>query len=196
MESNGQKNVIAEKGTYVKIRYCLKTAEGEYVKGDPREGLAVLEIFTGYNQLIPGLERRLVGKEAGEKMQARLPSGEAFGPYRPEQVKEKGYDEFPEGRKLEEGRWAMARDERTGTAYGYFVKKKGQDKIVLDYNHPLAGQDLIYDLEILEVRPATEEEQALLRPCEGPETDRDQGSGVRGQAPRPRPDGSERGKGS
>ena len=144
----------------------MKTGDGEYVKGDPREGLAILEIFTGYSQLIPGLERRLVGRRAGEKIQPRLPPEEAFGPYRPEEVREKGYDEFPEGRELEEGKWAVARDDRTGTAYGYFVKKKEKDRIVLDYNHPLAGKELVYDLEILEVRSATEEEQALLRPCE------------------------------
>ena len=166
MGESRRTEVIQEKGTYVKIRYCLKTADGEYIKGDPREGFAILEIFTGYNQLIPGLEKRLVGKSAGDKMQPRLPADEAFGPYRPEKVKQKGYDEFPEGRQLEEGRWAVARDEKTGTAYGYFVKKKEKDRIVLDYNHPLAGKELIYDLEIVEVRPATEEEQGLLRPCE------------------------------
>jgi len=166
MGDNRQTGVIQKKGTYVKIRYCLKTAEGEYIKGDPREGLAILEIYTGYNQLIPGLEKRLVGLRAGEKMQPRLSPDEAFGPYRPEEVKEKGYDEFPEGRQLEEGRWAVARDDRTGAAYGYFVKKKEEDKIVLDYNHPLAGKELIYDLEVLVARPATEEEVRLLRPCE------------------------------
>lgn len=178
MGEDRKTGLIQEKGTYVKIRYCLRTADGEYIKGDPREGLAILEIFTGYNQLIPGLEKRLVGVRAGEKMQSRLPEEEAFGPYRPEMVKEKGYDEFPEGRQLEQGKWAVARDETTGTAYGYFVKEKKEDRVVLDYNHPLAGKELVYDLEVLEVRPATEEEQTLLRPCEGPEGRRDQGSGI------------------
>jgi len=169
MGDNPKVDLIQEKGTYVKIRYCLRTAQGEYIKGDPREGLAILEVFTGYNQLIPGLERRLVGMKAGEKMQPRLSPDEAFGPYRPEEVKEKGYDEFPEGRGLEEGRWVVARDDATGTAYGYFVKKKDKEKMILDYNHPLAGKELVYDLEILEARPATEEEVLLLRPCEGPQ---------------------------
>jgi FKBP-type peptidyl-prolyl cis-trans isomerase SlyD len=171
MNEDRNTELIQEKGTYVKIRYSLRAAEGEYIKGDPREGLAILEIFTGYNQLIPGLEKRLVGAGAGEKMQPRLSVDEAFGPYREELVKEKGYDEFPEGRQLEEGKWAVARDETTGTAYGYFVKEKKEDRIVLDYNHPLAGKELIYDLEVLETRPVTEEEQALLRPCEGPKED-------------------------
>jgi FKBP-type peptidyl-prolyl cis-trans isomerase SlyD len=193
MVENRETDLIQEKGTYVKIRYSLQTSEGEYVKGDPREGLAILEIFTGYNQLIPGLEKRLVGVGAGEKMQPRLPVDEAFGPYRPEQVKEKTYEEFPEGKDLEEGKWALARDETTGTAYGYFVREKREDRIVLDYNHPLAGKELIYDLEVLEARPATEEEQALLRPCEGPEESRDQGSGVGGQELAPHPEGEKRG---
>ena len=169
MDGNHRTDVIQQKGTYVKIRYSLKTGDGEYIKGDPREGFAILEIFTGYNQLIPGLERRLVGRRAGEKMRTRLSPEEAFGPYRPEEVREKGYDEFPEGRELEEGKWAVAREERTGTAYGYFVKEKQDDRIVLDYNHPLAGKELVYDLEILEVRLATEEEVGLLRPCEAPQ---------------------------
>jgi FKBP-type peptidyl-prolyl cis-trans isomerase SlyD len=180
MGEKSKSDLIQEKGTYVKIRYSLRTAEGEYIKGDPREGLAILEIFTGYNQLIPALEKRLLGMAAGDKMQPRLSVEEAFGPYLPEMVKEKGYDEFPEGSRLEEGKWAVARDETTHTASGYFVKEKRKDRIVLDYNHPLAGKELVYDLEILEARPATEEEQALLRPCEGPE-------GEGGQAPRPHP---------
>ncbi len=169
MGKNPGTEPIQEKGTYVKIRYSLSTAEGEYIKGDPREGLAILEFFTGYNQLLPALEKRLVGSREGEKMQPRFSSEEAFGPYLPEEVKVKGYDEFPEGRQLEEGKWAVARDDRTGAAYGYFVKKKEAERILLDFNHPLAGKELVYDLEILEVRPATEDEQALLRPCEGPQ---------------------------
>jgi FKBP-type peptidyl-prolyl cis-trans isomerase 2 len=167
MGENHKTDLIQEKGTYVKMRYSLRTAEGEYIKGDPREGLAILEIFTGYNQLLPSLETRLVGLRAGEKMQPRISPDEAFGPYLPEKIKEKGYDEFPEGRQLEEGRWAVARDDSTGAAYGYFVKEKKKTGIVLDYNHPLAGKELVYDLEVLEARPATEEERVLLRPCEG-----------------------------
>jgi len=193
MGENHKTNLIQEKGTYVRIRYSLRTAEGDYIKGDPREGPAILEIFTGYNQLIPALEKRLLGAAAGKKMQPRLSVEEAFGPYRPELVKEKGYDEFPEGSHLKEGKWAEARDEKTHTAYGYFVKEKKKTGIVLDYNHPLAGKELLYDLEILEARPATEEEKALLRPCEGPEGEGDQGSGVGGQAPRPKERGGKSG---
>ena len=47
MGENHKTDLIQEKGTYVKIRYSLRIAEGEYIKGDPREALAILEIFTG-----------------------------------------------------------------------------------------------------------------------------------------------------
>ncbi len=165
-------DVIREKGTFVRIRYSVRTDEGEYVKGDPAEGLAFLEIYTGYNQLLPGLERRLLGRKAGDRLQIRIPPEEAFGPYRPERVRRKSYEEFPEGRTLQEGRWVEARDEKTRAAYGYFVVKKDEVGVVLDFNHPLAGKALNYDLEIEEARPATEEERVLLRPCEGdPEAD-------------------------
>ncbi len=161
--------MIREKGTFVKMRYRLKTGDGDYVKGDPKEGYAHLEFFTGYNQVIPGLETRLIGEKATGKMQVRLPLEEAFGPYREDLIKEKSYEEFPEGRDLQEGKYAVARNETTRTAYGYFVKQKEENRIFLDFNHPLAGKELIYDLEILEVRPATDEEKELLRPCEGAE---------------------------
>lgn len=167
MDSDSNEPVIREKGTYLKIRYRLKTGDGTYVKGDPGEGFAYLDAFTGYNQLMPGLEKHLVGKREKDTLQLKLLPEDAFGSYRPDLVKYKTYEEFPAGRSLQEGKWTVARDEGTRTAYGYFVKEKREDGIFLDYNHPLAGKELIYDLEILEVRPATDEERSLLRPCEG-----------------------------
>jgi FKBP-type peptidyl-prolyl cis-trans isomerase SlyD len=166
MVSGPEKDRIQAKGSYVKMRYQLRTGKGVYIRGDPREGVAFLEIFTGYDQVLPGLERQLVGRSSGETLRIHLSPEEAFGPHREDRVKEKGLDEFPLGRTLQEGKWVEARDEKTRAAYGYFVKKKDHDRIVLDYNHPLAGEELIYDLEVLEARPITEEEKVLLRPCE------------------------------
>jgi len=166
MVSDPDSGKVQAKGSFVKIRYRLQTGGGEYIRGAPGEGRALLEVYTGYRQLLPGLERRLVGLRAGEPVRICVPPEEAFGPYRADLVLEKTYDAFPEGRTLQEGRWVEARDQKTRTAYGYFVRRKEADRVVLDYNHPLAGEELIYDLELLEVRPASEEERVLLRPCE------------------------------
>ncbi len=161
-----QSDQIQEKGTFVKIRYTLKTQEGDFVKGDPREGLAYLEFFTGYEQVFPTLEQKLLGKKVKEKIQIRLAPEEAFGTHRPDRLKEKTFLEFPQGKELQEGKWVVAKNETTRASFAYFVKKKEADRVLLDYNHPLAGKGLIYDLEILEARPATEEETTQLRPCE------------------------------
>jgi FKBP-type peptidyl-prolyl cis-trans isomerase SlyD len=166
MDSSDIGGRIGKKGTFVRIRYRLKTDQGEYVKGDPREGYAHLEFFTGYNQVFPALERRLLGKEKGDQLRVELSPEEAFGPYRCDLVKESSYEEFPEGRALQAGRWVAARNEKTRASYGYYVKEKREDRIVLDFNHPLAGRNLHYDLEILEARAASLEEQKILRPCE------------------------------
>ena len=91
-----------------------------------------------------------------------VPPEGAFGSYRGDLVKERSFDEFPEGRDLEAGKWVEARDPKTRTAYGYFVKGKEEDRVILDYNHPLAGQGLEYDLEVVEARPATEEERKTV----------------------------------
>ncbi len=166
MKADAKEGVVERKGSFVRIRYRLRTDRGEYVRGDPREADAILEFYTGYRQVLPSLEERLVGRSQGERLRFEIGPGEAFGPYREELIREKSFDEFPEGRSLEPGKWAVARDDRTRAAYGYYVREKRPNSIVLDYNHPLAGRTLMYDLVIEEVRPATQEEKVLLRPCE------------------------------
>ncbi len=172
MKDNDEASQILTKGTFVKIRYYLRTEDGEYIKGHLKEGFAYLEFFTGYNQVLPALENKLIGRGANEKLHLQFSPEEAFGPYSSDNVKEKDYEAFPEGRDLQEGKWVLARDGITHTAYGYFVKKKESDRIIVDYNHPLAGKSLIYDLEIIEVRPSTLEERSLLRPCEEEDADK------------------------
>jgi FKBP-type peptidyl-prolyl cis-trans isomerase 2 len=166
MDAGANEQVIERKGSFVRIRYRLRTDQGEYVRGDPREGDAILEFFTGYRQVLPSLEERLIGRSSGERLRFEIGPEDAFGQYREELIREKSFDEFPEGRSLEAGKWAVARDDRTRAAYGYYVREKKQDSIILDYNHPLAGKTLIYELVIEEVRPATHEERVILRPCE------------------------------
>jgi len=166
MRNSTQDGLVGASGTFVRLRYSLRTAAGEYVRGDPQEGYAYLEFCTGYDQVLPALEKRLTGKGQGERLEIRLAAEEAFGPRRADLVKERDYQAFPEGRNLEEGRWVVARDEQTRASFVYFVSRKEQDRVVVDYNHPLADTELVYDLEILEARPLTQSERVLLRPCE------------------------------
>jgi len=158
--------MILKAGTYVRIRYTVSLETGEIIKGDPADNLEYLDFITGFNQIIPGLENRLIGREQGERATLRIPPDEAFGPYDENLLQEKTFDEFPEGKNLEPGKWAIAANEQYRIRDGYLVVNKGADSVTLDYNHPLAGKALIYELEIVETRPAHQEELALIRPCD------------------------------
>jgi FKBP-type peptidyl-prolyl cis-trans isomerase SlyD len=157
---------IQPENSHVIIKYTVKLENGEIVKGDPEEGLAHMEFVTGYNQVIPGLERRLIGTSSGDKGEIHVPPEEGFGPYDPSLVQEKTFAEFPEGKNLEEGRWTRATNPEHRVTFGYLVLEKKPDSVILDYNHPLAGKTLIYQVSVEDVREANREELEILRPCE------------------------------
>jgi len=157
---------IQSENSYVVIKYTVKLEDGEVIKGDPEEGLAHMEFVTGYNQVILGLERRLIGMSEGDTGQIAVPPEEGFGLKDPTLIQEKLYKEFPEGRNLEEGRWVRATNPDHRVTFGYLVLEKKPDRIILDYNHPLAGKTLIYEFAVEEVREASQEELEILRPCE------------------------------
>jgi FKBP-type peptidyl-prolyl cis-trans isomerase SlyD len=157
---------IQSENSYVVLKYTVKLENGEIIKGDPEEGLAHMEFVTGYNQVIPGLERRVIGLFQGDEAEITVNPDEGFGTYDPSLVQEKTFEKFPEGKNLEEGRWALAANPQHRVTFGYLVLEKKSDRVVLDYNHPLAGKTLAYQVKVEMVREANQEELEILRPCE------------------------------
>ena len=148
----------------VVIEYTVRLEDGTVVKGHPEP--ASMNFVVGYNQVLPALESRLLGKREGETLSFVIPAREAFGHKNPNKIKRKSFEEFPPGRDLQAGRWVVATNETTGAQYSYYVVEKDETGVVLDYNHPLAGKDLHYHVKIVKVRPITVEEKAELRPCQ------------------------------
>ena len=142
----------------------MKLDDGTIVKGE--KDPASMNFVVGYNQVIPALEKRILGAREGDVLSFVITPNEGFGPYKTELVKFRSYEEFPEGRTLEKGRWVIATNPKTRAKYSYFVKDKTDGGVFLDFNHPLAGKNLHYEVKIVKVRPATQEELAFLRPCE------------------------------
>ena len=157
---------IQSENSYVILKYTVRLENGEIVKGDPKQGLAHMEFVTGYNQVIPGLEKGLVGLSEGDEAEITVNPDEGFGQYDPSLIQEKTFEKFPEGKNLEEGRWALATNPQHRVTFGYLVLEKKPDSIVLDYNHPLAGKALVYQVKVEKVREANREELEILRPCE------------------------------
>jgi len=158
--------MIEKIGTYVRIKYTVWLESGEILKGDPTDNLEYLDFITGFNQVLPGLENRIIGLNQGDEVKIKLSPEEAFGPYDPSLVQEKSFSEFPQGKSLEPGKLALATNVQHRIKAGYFVKEKSPDSVVLDYNHHFAGKALRYQVRITEVRPANQEELAILRPCD------------------------------
>lgn len=155
------------KDMFVIIEYTVRLADGSFVKGG--NGPVSLNFIVDYNQILSSLERRLLGLKEGDQTDFVIPAQEAFGEYDPSQVRSKSFEDFPEGRSLVAGKWVVATNEETQAQYSYYVKEKTDGTVALDFNHPLAGKDLYYDVKIIQIRPASNEEIKHLRPCEGSE---------------------------
>lgn len=139
-----------EKNKMVLLHYTLKNSENEII--DSSEGSEPLAYLHGNGMLITGLEKVLEGKDQGEKLSVTVEPEEAYGLRSEELLIEVDRKQFEEDSQIEVG---MQFD-----AGGRIVEVKAVngDKITIDANHPLAGEKLFFDVEIVEVRDATPEE--------------------------------------
>ncbi len=151
------------KDTCVVVEYTVRLRDGSYVKGE--DGPVSLNFVVGYGQVMPALEYRLLGLADGTETDFVIPAREAFGERDQAQVRRRSFQEFPEGRSLEAGKWAIATHRGTEAQYSYFVREKDEEGVTLDFNHPLAGEDLHYHLKVVRVRPAMQDELEFIRPC-------------------------------
>lgn len=141
----------AEQGNLVKVHYTGRLDDGTVF--DSSEGREPLEFVLGGGQVIAGFERAVTGMAVGETRSARVPATEAYGPRREDLVLEVEREQFPEGVELSEGLELQLKQEN-GQAVPVTVAEVGGESVVLDANHPLAGQDLIFDLQLVEVARA------------------------------------------
>jgi FKBP-type peptidyl-prolyl cis-trans isomerase SlyD len=140
----------------VSIHYTLKDDAGEVIDssahGEP------LSYLHGHGNLIPGLERELTGRKAGDRLQVKIPPADGYGEYDRELVQRvprrtlKGIPEVKVGMRLQA---QTAEGTRVVT-----VTQLAGDMVTLDGNHPLAGKNLNFEVEVAAVRAATAEELA------------------------------------
>ena len=146
----------AGRGKVVTVHYRLTGDDGALL--DSSEEQEPLTYLHGYDGLLPGLERGLEGLEPGQNSRVDLLAADAYGPHDPEAVIHAARDQFPEDMVLAPGIEVSARsDEGTLT---FRVVEVSETGAVLDGNHPLAGHNLHFQVEVVEVRDATAEEIA------------------------------------
>ena len=136
------------------IHYTLTDGEGKVI--DTSEGQEPLAYLHGAGNIIPGLEKALLGKVVGDKFTVSIPAAEAYGVRDDSMVQELPSNMFSGIDNIEVGMEFHAETEH-GLQVVTVTKVEG-DNVTIDGNHPLAGVDLNFDVEIIEVRAATEDE--------------------------------------
>jgi FKBP-type peptidyl-prolyl cis-trans isomerase 2 len=137
---------MIENGTIVNVHYVGKFTDGTVF--DSSEGDGVLRFEIGSGQIIPGFERALIGKQAGDKITVNIEPAQAYGEYNQELLVEVSKDRVPED--IQEGMQLQAMSpENENEVTTVVVSKVSEDKVVLDANHPLAGKELVFDIEVV-----------------------------------------------
>jgi FKBP-type peptidyl-prolyl cis-trans isomerase SlyD len=144
-------------GTVVALRYALFDAEGELVEQSAPD--VPLVLLLGYGDAAPALEQALGGLSAGEERQVTFEAADAFGPRDPQAIIEVDRADFPADVAPGD---ELGADREDGTGLVTLkVLEILDDVVVLDTNHPLAGQRVKLRLFVESVRPATPEELSL-----------------------------------
>lgn len=150
-------NTISD-GSVVTMHYKLTLDDGQVV--DSSEGSDPLAYLHGANNIVPGLESAMSGKESGESFNVEVEPEEGYGPRHEQAVQKVPRAAFPADAQLEPGIQFQAQNENQQPVMGMILAVE-DDTIVVDFNHPLAGRTLHFAIEVVSVRDATAEEREL-----------------------------------
>jgi FKBP-type peptidyl-prolyl cis-trans isomerase 2 len=135
-------------GDKIKVHYHGKLTNGDTF--DSSEGREPLEFEVGSGMVIPGFDNGVTGMTVGEKKTINIPFDEAYGAKNPEMIIEMPKDRFPADMEIEMGMPLMMSDQQ-GQQFQVTITEIREETVMLDANHPLAGQDLVFDLELVEI---------------------------------------------
>ncbi len=133
----------------VKVHYTGKLSDGQVF--DSSEGKEPLEFTLGKGQIIPGFEKGLIDMKLNEKKTITIAKEEAYGDINDNLRQEVKRSELPEDIKPEVGMGLVSKSP-DGQEMNLLVVEVKDESIVIDGNHPLAGKDLIFDLEVVEIK--------------------------------------------
>lgn len=140
--------VQANNGDTVKVHYVGRLEDGTVF--DSSYDREPLEFTIGQRQLIPGFEQGVIGMEPGESKTITISAEQAYGPYRPEKVIDVDRRQLPEGLEPEVG-MRLRGIEPSGRVIDFTIVGVTDSEVTLDGNHPLAGKNLSFDIELLEI---------------------------------------------
>ncbi len=135
-------------GDTVAVHYTGKLADGSVF--DTSVGREPLKLKLGERQVIPGFERAIIGMTTGETKTAQIPAAEAYGAHEPAMVVEFARDKIPPEIDVKVGQELQVQT-TAGKSLPARVVDANDAAVTLDANHPLAGKDLAFDIELVEI---------------------------------------------
>ena len=144
-----QPDRVVEKGSSVKIEYTLKDDKGAVL--DTNTGKEALAFTQGAQQIIPGLDKALLGMKAGDSKQVMVKPEDGYGSVDPKAETEVPKDVLPQGAAVV-GTRLLARGQ-DGQPRPVTVKAVKDTTVLLDLNHPLAGKTLFFDVTVVSIEP-------------------------------------------
>ncbi|MEW5848221.1 MAG: peptidylprolyl isomerase [Myxococcota bacterium] len=139
----------------VSFEYTLRSDAGEVL--DSSEDGGPMTYLHGHDQIVPGLEQAMEGRKKGDKFEVKVAAKDGYGERDEDAIFDVPRDRLPEGMPVEVG-MELASQTPSGEPLFLRVVKVGADKVTMDANHPLAGENLNFAIEVTEVRAATAEE--------------------------------------
>lgn len=136
-------------GHIVKVHYTGKLTNGEIF--DSSANREPLQFEVGKGQMIPGFEKGVIGMTLSEKKTIQIPFIEAYGPVREDLFFDVDKKHLPEGLAPEVGMELITQYQNGNQAVVRIAEIKN-DSVLINANHPLAGQDLTFELEIIEIK--------------------------------------------
>ncbi|WP_099865371.1 FKBP-type peptidyl-prolyl cis-trans isomerase [Pararhizobium haloflavum] len=138
----------AKSGDTVRIHYTGTLTDG--TQFDSSEGRDPLEFTLGTGQIIQGLDAQVEGMEVGTKDKVTIPADQAYGPRNPQNIQQVPRDQIPQEVNVQPGAQLQARTQ-DGNTVMLTVVEASDEHVTVDANHPLAGQDLVFAVELVEI---------------------------------------------
>lgn len=139
----------------VTMNYTLKDSDGNVIQTTDRK--EPFQFLSGNKQILPNLEKEIDGMIIGSKKFVKIAAQEAYGEYNEQAVQQIDKKNFPGDVNLQVGMEFVANSPE-GQQMPFVVKDIKEEEVTIDFNHPLAGKDLEFDVELVDIRDATVEE--------------------------------------
>ena len=152
-------NTVIGAGKRVTLHFSVVLLDGTVIDSTKQKDAATFVVGDG--NLLPGFEQSIFGLKAGDKRSVLLEAEKAFGPYNDDNLQHMHRSRFNKDMDLELGVMMSFADKSNGEITGV-IKSIDGDNVVIDFNHPLAGRDLTFEVEIINVVDAESQAVQLM----------------------------------